>query len=463
MNEQGDHVSYRVIAFGDDGTEILLTRADSGLQFPEVMIPQWKRVAENLTCAVERQWGQKVVCLFEPDSPVFAGSRRYMVARHWRACGSTPIPLQWISVSELAVNLFADVNDYRAMHEILAKCGASVPKGEIGAFARLSSFEELCDWIGKAIASSGLHLTGDFRQLNACPTFSLVRFETNGPAVWFKAVGEPNQREFSITLKLARFFPQYTPELLAARSDWSGWLTRDVPGINLAETSDLGLWERAAAAFAKLQIESIGHCRPFLDAGAHDLKIAALAQTVPSFMAVIAGLMSQQTTVPPPVLAEAQLTQLGERIYGAMSEFAQLPIPDTLGHLDLNPGNIFVNARDGCVFLDWAEAYVGHPFYSFQYLLQHLRRIRVVDPGAEAAFTASYLAPWKRIAPPAVLAEAMALAPLLAAFAYAAGGGAWREPETLRDPKLAGYLRSLARRMNREADQLSERTAPCPS
>jgi hypothetical protein len=57
----------------------------------------------------------------------------------------------------------------------------------------------------------------------------------------------------------------------------------------------------------------------------------------------------------------------------------------------------------------------------------------------------------------------MLLAPLLAAFAYAVGAGAWMQPERLRDPKTAGYLRSLVRRMNREANELGERRSSCLS
>jgi hypothetical protein len=124
---------------------------------------------------------------------------------------------------------------------------------------------------------------------------------------------------------------------------------------------------------------------------------------------------------------------------------------------------MIVGVPDGCVFLDWAEAYVGHPFYSFQYLLQHFRRLRAEDPLAEQALTTAYLAPWTGIVSTESLAESMALAPLVAAFAYGAGPDAWNRPERLRDPKLAGYMRSLARRMNREANQLSERSTPCLS
>ena len=55
------------------------------------------------------------------------------------------------------------------------------------------------------------------------------------------------------------------------------------------------------------------------------------------------------------------------------------------------------------------------------------------------------------------------LAPLLAVFAYAVGTGAWMQPVRLSDPKVAGYLRSLVRRMNHEANALSDRRSSCLS
>jgi len=52
--------------------------------------------------------------------------------------------------------------------------------------------------VQRAIEPYGLRLSGEFRQLNASPTFALLRLETTGQALWFKAVGEPNLREFPI-------------------------------------------------------------------------------------------------------------------------------------------------------------------------------------------------------------------------------------------------------------------------
>ena len=63
------------------------------------------------------------------------------------------------------------------------------------------------------------------------------------------------------------------------------------------------------------------------------------------------------------------------QVKDALTAWAQSNIPDTLGHLDLNPGNILISP-DQCVFLDWAEAYVGPPFLTFQYLIEHLSQTK---------------------------------------------------------------------------------------
>jgi len=463
MSERGDHSTFRVLVFGADGAEILLTRSHAGVQLPEVTIPRWERLAENVTAEMKRSWGEVVVCLFELESSSDAGKSRYVAARHLRTCDAAFSLLQWMTVTDLSDGVFTDPDDCRALRECATKCRPSISTAESGPFVRLNWFEELCGWISQSTAARRLYLTGDFRQLNASPTFSLIRFETNGPALWFKAVGQPNEREFPITLEFVKTFPSYAPEFVAARPDWKGWLTFEAEGTNLAETADLSLWTNAAAALAKLQIASIDRCKPLLESGAHDLSPVTLNRTVSPFLAVIARLMREQTKIPPPVMSAEGLALLGERIREAVSTLKQLEIPDTLGHLDLNPGNIILSAQDRCVFLDWAEAYVGHPFYSFEYLLEHFRRLAGHDLVAEKTLTAAYLGPWMEMASRNLLMEAMALAPLVAAFAYGAGPDAWRRPERFRDPKIAGYLRSLVRRMDREANQLCERSTSCLS
>jgi Ser/Thr protein kinase RdoA (MazF antagonist) len=173
----------------------------------------------------------------------------------------------------------------------------------------------------------------------------------------------------------------------------------------------------------------------------------------------MAQLMERQTKVPPTVLDRSDLLALADSLHSAVDAMEALGVPDALGHLDLNPANIVVTA-DRCAFLDWAEAYVGNPFLSLEYLLQHARRTFGDNSDVRAKMMEAYCERWHGVVSPAVVTEALIFAPLLAVYAYAAAIG-WKEPHELEEP-AAGYLRSLTRRIHCEAKQLANRRTLCP-
>jgi hypothetical protein len=111
--------------------------------------------------------------------------------------------------------------------------------------------------------------------------------------------------------------------------------------------------------------------------------------------------------------------------------------------------------------LDWAEAYVGNPFFSWQYLLEHYRRNAIANTAGETRLTTAYVTPWKSLLSPASIDACMALVPLLAVFAYATGNDLWSNEKAVENPATASQLRSLTRRMDREAKVLVERRALC--
>jgi hypothetical protein len=148
---------------------------------------------------------------------------------------------------------------------------------------------------------------------------------------------------------------------------------------------------------------------------------------------------------------------LCDRVDESLSVVEQLRLPYTLGHLDPNPGNIFVSQSEA-TFLDWAEAYVGNPFLSFQYLLEHFRRTVSRNPEASQRISEAYRARWHALISPEALKSAFAFTPLVAAFTYAAVDGLWRDPMRTQNQRFASYLRSMTRHMHREASQLNAHT-----
>jgi hypothetical protein len=227
---------------------------------------------------------------------------------------------------------------------------------------------------------------------NASPTFSLVRIETTGPAVWFKATGEPNAHELPISIALHRVFPNYVPRILGVHPTWNAWLSEEVPGSTLDDLADIQAWADVAKALAELQIASVTKTNMFLESGCRDLRLPQLVEQIDPFLARMSELMEMQTKQPPQILTDSELSVLGDRLRAAFYELEQYRLPSTLGHLDLNPHNILVSPAR-CCFLDWAEGCVTHPLFTFEYLREYSRR-SLSEPDAVAeTLVAAYLHP----------------------------------------------------------------------
>jgi hypothetical protein len=448
--KQSERETCRVIVLGRDGTEVLLKTAEAGFAFPAVEIPRWERSAENLTAALGRDWGCDAVCLFTPNLSSEDGNsngKHYEVMecrreQHIRG-------MDWKPVHSLNPDSFEDEAEFQILTQCLHEL-AGYEHDPSSPFAQRGWLTRLRGWVAETIGALGLELGASFRQYNASPAFSLIRFETNGPAVWFKAVGEPNLREFPITLKLTELFPRFTPEILGTKPEWSAWLSLEVEGTNLGDTKEIASWQKAATGLAELQIESISRSDSILNSGARDLSTDVLLTSIDPFLEVIAQLMEEQPKIPPATLGRQELSLLKLCIKDSLTLLEDLRIPNTLGNLDLNPGNVMISV-DRCIFLDWTEAYVGNPFFTFQYLLEHAGR---ADSTTTGNLVAAYCAQWKASVSPAAVTDALASAPLLAVFVYALGNDRWKRPEELQEPVFAGCLRSLSRRMYLEAKTL---------
>jgi Phosphotransferase enzyme family len=454
---------YRLLLLRRNGSELLVAGGRPPFTLPCVEIPKWERAAENVIAAVSKRYGISATCLFTPERSANTpdgDQRLYQVMETREAKVAAADETSWLPANSLLNQSFADEQDFAAITDMLRQI-ADFQKGKtIGPFGRPGWIEELSSWVQREIEPYGLRLNGEFRQLNDSPTFALLRLETNGQAVWFKAAGEPNLREFSISVALSRLFPGFVPTVIATHPAWHGWLTTEFAGSTLDEVPDACAWKRAAQTLGELQIASVGMTDQLLEAGCRDLRVTSLLPSVDPFLEVMTQLMEQQRKTPPPALDRDELLTLGSQIKVALSELAELCIPDTLGHLDFNPGNILCSA-DQCVFLDWAEAYVGHPFLTLQHFREHLARLRQEDISLGAGVVSAYETKWHGILPREAVALAQDLAPALAVFAYAVGTPSWRNPTMLGEPTTAAYLRSLTRRMRIEMQRLRERGQFC--
>jgi len=454
--------AWRLIILRRNASEFLVFETDSGFCLPRVEIPAHTRLAQTLNDQVKALWGLEVYSLYPlPVSTSAPGSpaARYHVIEALQHEAVAPPAAQWIPIRLPMEGRFIESEDFVAVQTWMKNLGDRNSPG-LSAFDKPGWLLTLKEWVQNALQPFQMTLTGDFVQFNASASFSLIRFDTDGEAVWFKAVGKPNLHEFSISVTLARLFPEYLPSLLATQPACHGWLMADAGGLPLNAAKVSSAWKKAATALAALQTASVSSIDDLVEAGCRDLRVGTLLELVDPFLEVIADLMQEQSKMPPPILSRQELSDLGRTLKTALRRLQSVGIPDTLGHGDFNSGNILVGS-ERCVFIDWAEAHVGHPFLTFEYLISHLRKDHPTLIQFEDAIRASYALLWQAVSLPEHLSEAFLFSPLVAVFAYAVAGNSWRDPERLKIPQRPGYLRSLARRMKLEGDSVSQRRVEC--
>ena len=455
--------TYHLIVTRRDASEILLLPNGSGWAMPRVEIRAHQRLAEQLTGEVSRALGVEAYCLLIPSLSTCNrdGEPNCAVMESVQQKDGAPTGTFW--VRRVAVDGCVEASEARMVEDAIEELNTYAANEETGRFARPGWLEELFRWTQEQTAPLGLRPTGAFRQLNASPTFSLIRLETDGGAVWFKATGEPNSHELRVTAALARLFPTSVPQILGVHHRWNGWLSAEVAGASLAQTADFSAWGHAAEALAELQIFSIAKTAELLEtAQLKDLRLPKLVERIDPFMARMSELMATQETRSPAPLVDSELRTLAEGLKESCALLESFRLPNTLGHIDFNPGNILV-FEDRCVFLDWAEACVANPLLTFEYLREHMTRSPIEKSAARECLIAAYLRPWASFYSPEELRRALALSPLVAVFAYAVSNDSWRSLDLVRNPRHAGYLRSLARRMYRDAIRAAERSELCLS
>jgi hypothetical protein len=441
------------------GSEVLLSSVPHSL--PSIDVPCGGRPAEQFVTGVQQKYRLETYCLWMGPRTLSDGESvlgNYAVMEVLDQNAPAPIGMLWVFAREASSRVGGvDGAAIRRFVEDLDRYGA---EPERAPFAKPAWIQELLSWAGTQLQPFGLRTTGGFWQLNASPTFSLIRLQTNRTAVWFKATGDPNTHELALSLTLADLFPRHVPRIISVHSAWNGWLSLNVAGTALDQTTDRSAWERAAEDLAELQISSIGKSAQLLRAGARDLRMERLAERVDRFLSRMGELMALQESRSPAPLSERELVRLADVLKQSCAHLEAFGLPQTLGHIDFNPGNILVTGNH-CVFLDWAEGAVANPLLTFEYLVEHAVRRGITEAAFIEPLLDCYLRPWASQYSLDGLRQTRELSPLVAVFAYASANDSCLSQDLLDNPQRAGYFRALTRRMYREAIRVEQGSQPC--
>lgn len=459
---KANSVTYALVIVDRTGSRLLLTKTNAGLSLPTVKVAAGQRVAPQVAEQVWKHWALQACCLFvagQGQSTIRSDGTRYAVVERIADNEEAPPGTRWVARDAIP-ELLGVTAGTKSVERAFRELDSYVRSRTTAAFGKPGWLRELFTWVGGLMALSCERLTGDFWQFNASPDFTLLRLETTGDAVWFKATGEPNRHELSVTLSLAQLFPDALPQILGVHPKWNGWLMREFRGIPLSKSSRLDAWFTAARELGVLQVRSIGKAAALKRAKCKDFKLPALTRDIDSFMSQMSALMAAQAKQEPRPLSQNELDILALRLKAACSLLQHAGLPDTLGTLDCNPGNILVH-RERCVFLDWADACVSNPLITYEHFKEHFRRHCLNEPEAIKHFAAAYFGPWEAVVSRDCLDQARLNSPLVAVFQFAAASRRALRPAALRNESIAGYFRSLVRRMHREARQVDKGEQRC--
>lgn len=427
---------YRIALVSTPPCRIYVETGTRNLRLPRLSIPPQTRIAAELQKAAQSSWGLPIFILdFLKRSEPLPRCAVAQLLSPGNPCGLTVVEMDNVPLSELTHEERAIVQDI---------CSGS--ENNRGPFSRLGWIREAITW-----AQSHFKLQSELAgisQFNASATFSLVRITTeSGCSYWLKATGKPNRHEFSITTALAEICPEHLPSIVAKRSDWNAWLMKDA-GNSLDDCMEGKSLKQAAGAMAELQKATVDHLEYLRAAGAVDQRIPLMQSSIPAIVAYLEEAMKMQTSTKAPRLGTDRLRELGRILEDAFAAMANLGIPDTILHGDMNRGNILIRNGD-CVFTDWCEARIGNPFFTFQHMLLLLKSLEAYEQ-AECELKNVYRQRWSDSLTTKQVDQAFELMPPLAVVSCLYGRGDWFASSPESNLSFASYARSLARHLDRE-------------
>ncbi|MFD7155790.1 aminoglycoside phosphotransferase family protein [Kribbella sp. NPDC059898] len=263
-------------------------------------------------------------------------------------------------------------------------------------------YDEELQWIGKHV-----HANGPWAQVKTWGLSDVLRVRTATGDVYFKALSQASSDPEALPFLFAhepRFLqrasadrPGEIPAPIAI-DEARRWLLLADLGTPLGEETDVALWIDAVRNHARLQRSYVAEPELLLDYSCADRRLAVLDSELDRLLEP--NKLTRR-------LASAELAKLPDRakqLREAITELADIGVPETLLHGDLHPRNLAV--RDGKVLaFDWTDAALAHPF---------LDLVTFVEPrsplSADPRVRDAYLAEWEEYATPTALRRAVDLA-----------------------------------------------------
>jgi hypothetical protein len=261
-------------------------------------------------------------------------------------------------------------------------------------------------WLDDRLAEGGATRTGAVRAARERAWGTVLTAPTTRGPVWLKAPGPDTVFEVALYALLVEVVPDRVLAPLAVDVS-RGWLLLPDGGPALPDDDFAALGDMLAR-YGELQRDLASHVDNLLAYGLADMRPAAMPARFTEAHAVASRYVDTHGT-PDDRVALDRIAVLRPEFGEWCARLAASPVPASIDHNDLHPGNVFAA---GTRFYDWGDAVVAHPFASMLVALGflHIRHgLTAADP-MTARLRDAYLEPFTDLAPRAELAREVELA-----------------------------------------------------
>jgi hypothetical protein len=274
-------------------------------------------------------------------------------------------------------------------------------------------------WIGERLRA--VH-GGDVRTIarhRVSRASFVAKVETARGTFFFKAVLPTERPEAPLLALLGATCPDHVPEVVAFDPARCWMLTRAVVGRHLFLVSDLACWTTALERFGVMQRDFVSRVDALTAIGC---PVVTPSQVVDDLDA----LLGQEMSWLPLTDGDRRRLQLAGLQWRQVAREHRIGgVPEaTLDHADLHPNNILVTDA-GCVFLDWEDGAVSHPFLAPHVFLGYVAQLLPDMRGALPTLRDAYLRVWADAADWSTLVGGFERVRPLAYVKFAAGIARW--------------------------------------
>ena len=274
-----------------------------------------------------------------------------------------------------------------ALHLALAPDPASRP-----LWQRRGGWAALMGWLDDELAAQELQRLGVPQVIKDWGISFLARVNTQGGAVYLKAVPDFFLREVAVTCALQHLLPGAAAPLLAADTRLGLMLLASAGHVLDDEQPDWFDLSTDSRTWTLDDSRAVLRHLARIQRGAEGLPLLAslpdhgpewVLGQLPELFAGPLFLLGHPDGLTP---AEAEaLLALRPQLEAALARLACSPVPRTLGHGDLHEGNV-LRQGDAFTVLDWSDASVSHPFLdgAARYLVPKRHREGAADAYLEA-------------------------------------------------------------------------------